>query len=541
MDGTHEQWDRQQQFEEVPSAEGQFTIFRDGYGNFYFARNQKNNNSFESFSPSSRVSPPMDSTSSYFQQPSSRNDSLFEDFQSAAAASQQQQQHQHQPVVQQARDMGNSNFFINQLVGNWTPGTSILGDRMMSPPVAPIQVPENLEPRHIQIPDNNMASMNATTTTSQPPSTATAKKPRAVAEVKPMRMSYSDVLSKNVAPTVPQTPVSANNSFSAAPLPKKDKENKKAEKKFNLENGEKFRKREEKKAQAASVKVEPVEAKKKKPEGGKKGAKVSKAKPMKVTTSFSKLGDEFEAEATESEPPIQEIFENFYNVRKTENYEKVKSAAKKKSSVAKPCSKQQQQQQEKQAYKRQKGGRKSQRIQMLEKIWKIWLEYFIKLALWLFSLVSDIVYLSYGLAADRCGAGLAHVAQLYDNLRTELGNNTNRPSVWAKNLWNRFDARFDKFSRWAFWRRSFRSPPLDKNPSGADPKDYYKDGRLPSTADEAMYSLLNCKGKDAYSMLFLQKDCNQEQIRKHYKKIAVLVHPDKVRRLLIYSIDLRVD
>ena len=58
-------------------------------------------------------------------------------------------------------------------------------------------------------------------------------------------------------------------------------------------------------------------------------------------------------------------------------------------------------------------------------------------------------------------------------------------------------------------------------------KNYYKDGKLPTTADEAMSSLLNCKGKDAYSILGVSPECSQEQIRKHYKKIAVLVHPDK--------------
>lgn len=30
-----------------------------------------------------------------------------------------------------------------------------------------------------------------------------------------------------------------------------------------------------------------------------------------------------------------------------------------------------------------------------------------------------------------------------------------------------------------------------------------------------------------FSILGVQADCSQEQIRKHYKKIAVLVHPDK--------------
>jgi DnaJ homolog subfamily C member 14 len=31
----------------------------------------------------------------------------------------------------------------------------------------------------------------------------------------------------------------------------------------------------------------------------------------------------------------------------------------------------------------------------------------------------------------------------------------------------------------------------------------------------------------SFSILGVSPDCSQEQIRKHYKKIAVLVHPDK--------------
>ncbi|XP_060082351.1 uncharacterized protein LOC132561664 [Ylistrum balloti] len=50
---------------------------------------------------------------------------------------------------------------------------------------------------------------------------------------------------------------------------------------------------------------------------------------------------------------------------------------------------------------------------------------------------------------------------------------------------------------------------------------------LPSTGDEAMQRLLACKGKDPYSILGLRSDACDDDIRKYYRKQAVLVHPDK--------------
>ncbi|CAL1532632.1 unnamed protein product [Lymnaea stagnalis] len=50
---------------------------------------------------------------------------------------------------------------------------------------------------------------------------------------------------------------------------------------------------------------------------------------------------------------------------------------------------------------------------------------------------------------------------------------------------------------------------------------------LPSTGEEAMKRLLACKGKDPYSILGLRADATDEDIKKYYRKQAVLVHPDK--------------
>ncbi|XP_035900566.1 uncharacterized protein LOC118506894 [Anopheles stephensi] len=175
--------------------------------------------------------------------------------------------------------------------------------------------------------------------------------------------------------------------------------------------------------------------------------------------------------------------------------------------------------------KRSVRARKNQKYAFLEKLFRKWLEYMVLALHWLWSLVSDVVYLSVRLAWDYALSGYQYCWQHVRQLRQDLGKNSARPGAWFRNVCQSFDGRFAKDSRWAFWRRCRRQKPVE--PTGGKPTDRYRDGRLPSTADEAMSSLLNCKGKDAYSILGVSPDCSQEQIRKHYKKIAVLVHPDK--------------
>jgi len=54
-----------------------------------------------------------------------------------------------------------------------------------------------------------------------------------------------------------------------------------------------------------------------------------------------------------------------------------------------------------------------------------------------------------------------------------------------------------------------------------------KNIKLPETSEEAMNRLLTCQGKDAYSILGLRSDVTDEEIKRYYRRQAVLVHPDK--------------
>ncbi|GMR36876.1 hypothetical protein PMAYCL1PPCAC_07071 [Pristionchus mayeri] len=54
--------------------------------------------------------------------------------------------------------------------------------------------------------------------------------------------------------------------------------------------------------------------------------------------------------------------------------------------------------------------------------------------------------------------------------------------------------------------------------------------RMPETGDQALERLIHARGQDAYSVLGLRWDENDEVIKSYYKKQALLVHPDKNKR-----------
>jgi DnaJ homolog subfamily C member 14 len=128
--------------------------------------------------------------------------------------------------------------------------------------------------------------------------------------------------------------------------------------------------------------------------------------------------------------------------------------------------------------------------EFLKKVLTSCLEYVFIFAKWLWMLVYDVGYLSFGIVWDRLDWYFQSVKQGIEYARRELKANPIKSLFgWFRNWWKKFDAKFDKKSKWAIWR-------WKQNCNNE--KSTFKDGKLPKTAEEAMKSLLNCKEKDAY-------------------------------------------
>lgn len=358
------------------------------------------------------------------------------------------------------------------------------------------------------------------------------KKTRIVAEVKPMRMSYSDVVSKNpningqemTSPTAGST-----NSASSSPnttLPVNSKSSKPEKVKF-------FEKRnQEGDISHAKAKKSPINTSLSSAADGKRApAKLLSSQNQSAATKkrhetakesstgknasnhngnlrnsrnkhTSDSDDDDEDDNLSSVDSDDDVPMEFYNVRKNvyhgehHNIEKIittkgLTSYKKVKNTSAGLSKKTEKIQKRTI---KTTSRKRQKHEVLLKLCLAWGEYFLKFLQWLWTLVYDVINLSCGIILDRMSWCIQCAVQGFESIRRELGGSPGKAAwLWMKNQWKIFDGKFEKKSRWAFWRWLFK-----KKQQAEQVKDYYKDGKLPKTAEEAMKSLLNCKGKDAY-------------------------------------------
>lgn len=404
--------------------------------------------------------------------------------------------------------------------GSYSPfGETIVNNVSMQPMEAPMMMPEP-----------NIVNQAATQVTQN----VSSVKKRIVAEVKPMRMSYSDVVSKNAAnqTTNSTSNFGSTNSASSSPnttLPVTSKNIKVDKSKFTNSF--------EKKSQDDKVKKSPINSvgsgnnsnnnnnanssvpnpDRKSPtiahstkslqsthnqHQKKKFQNTSKTPLSNVTTSMKgKFGSDSDDESTSFENDYElddDDSMEYYNDPSYHNIEKISTS--KNSTSYKKAKVVQKETSAKKNEKLQKRtgkslNRKRQKHEVLLKLFIAWMEYLLKFIKWLGILIYDVFYLSCGIILDRLSWCYQCTERGLDNVRSELSGNPGKTAwLWVKNKWIRFDARFDKKSKWAFWRWMFKRKAVNQEQS----KDNFKDGKLPKTADEAMKSLLNCKGKDAY-------------------------------------------
>lgn len=539
------------------SMKENYTLLRDAYGNVMkvYGLNLENQ-SYELFNSSPNPSLPFAQSHSNYQ-PNQHNfqQEFYTENRIHYGAENSFNGNNVQPPKpsgqgQNMQSMYSSNPIINQLVGNWAPGTSIYGDCFMN---NNSNAADNLQRtnehhhqayEHTQNIANSHANLNETMENSMSTGVAPQlkKKQRIIAEVKPMRMSYSDVLSKNVlseTETNPANTTYTNNSSSTNIISNQQGNGKKKQSQarspiqfekrspVTVTSDEKFRKNQnstingekiiktnndqktnnpvvkETKETKGTSNAAPSENKikkssKKSEKNGKNKAKGTQS-TVRTSAGSERFGRDDESyhliPDDSNQDKENENYENMYSVNydriSTKSVPQSSSHKKSKHSVNLTSSGGRTARPDKFYSKRSQKNHKSQRYQMLEKFWIMWLECITKFVLWLWSLVSDVVYLSFGIIWDKLVVGYNHANQFVGSMCTEIGS---RPNMWIKSLWSKVNSKLEK---WSFWRKIFTKKPEEPV------KDYYKDGKLPTTADEAMYSLLNCKGKDAYRYLAL--------------------------------------
>ncbi|XP_071631548.1 uncharacterized protein [Temnothorax longispinosus] len=155
-----------------------------------------------------------------------------------------------------------------------------------------------------------------------------------------------------------------------------------------------------------------------------------------------------------------------------------------------------------------------------------WSKILLKIFYWLLHLISDVVSMSANLVIQlgKCAwyhtilylkCWCMYVAVTFCKIRIL--------NAIGKQLDNWFGS-----SKFAFWRKVNTK----KNEEREDSGNWIHGGletniALPSTGEEAMKRLLACKGKDPYSILGVTPTCSDDDIKKYYKRQAFLVHPDK--------------
>lgn len=414
---------------------------------------------------------------------------------------------------------------IENVVGNWVPNRTgtyspFPGVSQEEPPLSQQTISPQLQPQQ-----------------QQPPPQAPVKKQRIVAEVKPMRPSYSDVLAKSPPLTPPPTVKAATKPVITPSVPSLKSEPKKTQTKpsntpngklsgnLRRENSNGSNEALTEKARAAirrwlSQELEPPSKQEVKKE---KKKKAKQTKPVIEKEEKVESGERKEAEpskvaqrkeqgcsASQAKPQLSERPQA--KPKSNRDREERKSSSNKSDRIGNRTTK---------TKRSQRSSRKKEsNLGLLCKKWQEQSSYYVLLlTTWLINLLWDVTAMSTTL--------LIHL----------FGEVITACKTWVK------CARLRRPSLFGSWKRGKKAP---EPPPPPLPGSLQHNISLPTTGEEAMKRLLSCKGKDPYSILGVTSTCTDEEIKKYYKSQALLVHPDKnsqpgaeeAFKILVHAFDL---
>ncbi|XP_023936907.2 dnaJ homolog dnj-5 [Bicyclus anynana] len=459
----------------------------------------------------------------------------------------------NQENINQQSNVQTSNF-LKEVLGNWEPnlsgtyspfGQNYPLNHPDAPTISNNSTLENL---------THMKPENSPKRHENGPLADTCTKKRIVAEVKPMRPSYSDVLAKNTKNTPPDTKKAK---------PQNSVENKtptkliKTEKPLNTKQINNDSKKSDKKLHATiSSGSESGDFNGDDSEKQQKISKKSKNKRNNMSRKWSSLDDIATEEGLNQDNSQFVFIKNDEKQKKDKKIDKpknvesnieenefnlddedeessqfvlqegqIESTKSKKKKEARPHHKNSKSVQDKKKSNQTKARRnKPGYMGVVQTYVERWGGASWKAVVWFLYLLSDICRMSLHLSFDLCTSVFT---QTYVSSQAVWRSSKD----WLTKLGsNKFFVYIDKKfgnTRFAFWRKLKWFKKETESDSGNDSTKLNANIPLPATGDEAMKRLLACKGKDPYSILGVSVTCTDEEIKRYYRRQAFLVHPDK--------------
>ncbi|XP_015601371.1 dnaJ homolog dnj-5 [Cephus cinctus] len=453
----------------------------------------------------------------------------------------------------------NSKQLIDNLVGNWVPNQSgTYSPFGGSPNVTPVpqSTPEIREPEELPrtIPDVQQ------------------KKPRMIAEVKPMRPSYSDVLTKSApTPPPPLTPPSTKPKIepTTKKISNKNSKNKSKAALLKRQNSSGSDEHNSPKLQVpkrileknnsnlsrrwvsldnlgSQIESHELNAFDRSDQFEKKKVwKTSKKPDKNETLNNSKIPNSNLKSGTNIQKrPIQinnnlnlNTINSFSQTVSPEKIEKNQQANNKtgkedKKTMKEKSTKRLQAEKVQQIKKGHRGRKRESRespvkelYRNLNKLVNQWSKIVLKIVYWLLHLISDVVSMSANLVVQ-LGKCIWFHTILYLKYSWIYIASTFSKIRFLNAVGKRVDGWFGN-SRFAFWRKMKCKNEGKEENTNSIPGGLEANIALPCTGEEAMKRLLACKGKDPYSILGVTPTCSDDDIKKYYKRQAFLVHPDK--------------
>ncbi|XP_026739728.1 dnaJ homolog dnj-5 [Trichoplusia ni] len=463
-----------------------------------------------------------------------------------------------------AEDQSPTSNFLKDLLGNLEPNStgtySPFGQNypLNHPDASNMNILTSnpvIEPPKIQTVKTDSPKRNENS-----PLADTSNKKRIVAEVKPMRPTYSDVLAKNTKNT-PQTDATRKvRPQNIETKPMNNKINTKPEKPTNIKHDDNKHKSEKKHTNTISSGSESGDINTDDTEKRSKPNKKSKNKRSNISRKWSSLDDitnEEDASYTHDNESQFVFIENPEKpLKKEKKADKLKSfdksaatedefklyeeddqsefvlqegqsdnakAKKKKDGrsyhkAAKPV---QDKKKTQSKFRRNKPGY----LGLAQNYLEHWGGATWKALVWFMYLLSDICRMSFHLSFDLCTSVFT---QTYVSSQAVWRSSKDWLSKFGDNKYFLYIDRKFGHTRVGFWRKLkwFKKAEVEPD-NGNDSTKLNANIPLPATGEEAMKRLLACKGKDPYSILGVSVTCTDEEIKRYYRRQAFLVHPDK--------------